>query len=154
MTNILIALNHWDATQFESDHWATASWFFGPRHKFLHAIATIAVIQPNPEKDVNDVETIIETAHRLIGKRIDDEDERYPPPDLTDDQRDEVVRYLLDCNRAMRPYLPCSGTMQLHAHVSSPDFDELYLIIKHYGDNEYPNPIKPGTSIRSSNMRC
>lgn len=150
MTNILVVLNHWEATGFGSDHWATASWFFGPTHKFLHAIATMAIIQPVNDEGEPSVDTILETAHALISKRIDCEDERYPPPSITDDQRNEVAQYLLECNRAMRPYLPSSGTMQLHSHINSESFDELYLIIKHFNEDEYPDQAGTRTGIWSS----
>lgn len=150
MKTILIALDHWNATAFGSDYWHTASWFFGPRGKFLNAIATIAVI--NPIEDIGEkyVETITETAEELIGRRLDDSDEENPPPeDLSDDARKEIVTYLLDCHKAIRPYLPDCGSLALHSFVTSPDYDDLYLIIKHHDDKEYPDQTVPGTGIRA-----
>lgn len=149
MKNILVVLDHWEATSFGSDHWATASWFFGGSQKFLNAIATIAVITPVKEEGEAYVETITETAEELIGRRIDDPDESNAPAAITDDQRTEVVQYLIDCHKAIRPYLPDTGTLQLHSYVSSESFDELYLIIKHFDDEEYPDQVVPGTGIRS-----
>lgn len=150
MNTILVALDHWNATAFNSYHWPTASWFFGPRHKFLNAIATIAVINPIKEEGELYVETITETAEELIGRRLDDEDEANPPPEhLTDDDRESVVAYLIDCHKAIRPYLPDHGTLHLHSYVTSPDFDDLYLIIKHHDDKEYPDQISAGSGIRS-----
>lgn len=149
MTNILVSFDHWDATRFASDHWATARWFFGPNSKFLKAIATMAVIQPNPDEGECSNETLVETALDLIGYRCNDEDEGSPAPDLTEDQRESVVQYLLECHTAMRPYLPSGGTMQLRAYISSPDFNELYLIINHHDEREYPDQTGPGAGIRS-----
>lgn len=147
--NILIVFDHWDATQFASDYWATASWFFGPGGRFLNAIATMAVIQPNPDEGETDVESLTETALELIGYRCDDQDEANPAPDLDEDQRNEVVQYLIECNRAMRPYLPSGGTIKLHSFVTSPEYNELYLIIKHYDDREHPDSTGPGAGIRT-----
>lgn len=150
MKTILIALDQWDATAFGSDHWATASWFFGPRGKFLNAIATIAVINPVKEIGEKYVETITETAEELIGRRLDDPDEENPPPaDLSEDDRESVIAYLLDCHKAIRPYLPDSGSLALHSFVTSPDYDDLYLIIKHHDDKEYPDQTVPGSGIRA-----
>lgn len=149
MTNILVVVDHWDATRFASDHWATARWFFGPNHKFLKAIATMAVVQPNPDEGESRNETLVETAYDIIGYRCDDQDEEHPAPDLTEDQRESVVQYLLECHAAIRPYLPSGGTMQLRSYVTSTEFKELYLIIKHHDDREYPDQTGPGAGIRA-----
>ena len=66
MTNILIVFDHWSATRFDSVHWPTANWFFGPRGNLLKAIATMAVIIPTGNGDTHH-ENLIETAHSLIG---------------------------------------------------------------------------------------
>lgn len=147
--HLLIVFDHWDATRFQSDHWATASWFFGPGGKFLKAIATMAVIQPNPDEGELYVETLTDTALDLIGYRCDDRDEANPAPDLDEDQRQEVVNYLVECNRAMRPYLPNGGTNVLHSYITDPNYNELYLIIKHHDDAEHPDTSGFGCGIRS-----
>lgn len=148
MTNILIVFDHWSATRFESDHWPTANWFFGPRGNLLKAIATMAVIIPTGNGDTHH-ENLTETAHSLIGYRCDDEDEAYPAPAIDCGQRQEIVDYLLECNKAMRPYLPDNGQISLHSYVTSPEFNELYLIIKHHDDREHTDTVSTGTGIRS-----
>lgn len=135
MKNFLITFDHWDATQFRSDHWSVASSFFGTSQKFLNAIATMAVIVPKQTGEQHDQE-LSEVANTLIGYRMSDNDESHPPGDLSDIERDQVIEYLIECNRAMRPYMPGSGTCELRAVVTSPEFKELYLIITHYDDQE------------------
>lgn len=149
MTNILIVFDHWSATRFDSDHWPTANWFFGPRGNLLKAIATMAVIIPTKDDGDNHDEKLLEAALSLIGYRCDDQDETHPAPDITDHQRQEVADYLIECNKAMRPYLPDCGEISLHSYVTSPEYDELYLIIKHYDTQERTDTISTGTGIRA-----
>lgn len=149
MTNILVVFDHWEATRFESDHWHTANWFFGTSSKFLKAIATMAVIQPTTQSDEDHVKILYETASTLIGYRNDDQDETHPAPAIDSFQREDVVKYLIECNKAMRPYLPNYGKIELHSYVTSPEYNELYLIIKHYGDQEHPDTASAVAGIRA-----
>lgn len=153
MTNILVVFDHWDATQFESDNWATANWFFGPRRNLLKAIATMAIIRPDKTKGETD-EIITETALDLIGYRCDTPDETQPAPTLSESEKDQVVSYLRECNEAMQPYLPDSGHISLHTYLTSPDYNELYLIIKHNDERDHTDTPSSRAGIRVLTSAC
>lgn len=149
MTNILVAYDRLQAEQYDHAWWHLASGFFG--RKLHSTILTLAIIKPDREEDL--VDAIRDTAETLISYRLDDEDwKKHQRTPLLELERERIIAYLYETYKACNPYMPDTGTLQYHSHVMSDDELTLYLVIKHFGEKEYPGKAFPRNSLRVSQL--
>lgn len=145
--NILITNESWPTHNWAHVDWCIASDFFTPR-KLLHAIATLTMIQ-NDESVGEDYDSALdETIAELICKRIDDEDEENPAPGITDAERNQIARYLKDAVRALRPYMPSGGSLELITYISEPEKGKLYLVVRYHPEDEHSGTAFANPSLR------
>lgn len=145
--NILITQDAHLTNDLTHEHWSIATSFFTHR-KLLHAIATLVVIQNDPESGETYDEAIDETIAQLISNRTDEEDERFPPFELDDTDRADVATYLKDAVKSLRPYMPSGGSLELVTYVSEPENDKLYLVVRYH-----PNDEHSGKAFASPGLR-
>lgn len=145
--NILIAHESFPTNNLYHDGWVAATYFF-PRQKLLHAIATLLMVQNDEERGESYDDALNETIEELIGRRYSDEDEKHPPPILTDHERNQVTRYLKDAVRAMRPYMPSGGSLELVTYINEPENNKLYLVVRYWPEDEHSSKAFASPSLR------
>lgn len=145
--NILIAQESFPTNNWCHDGWVAATHFF-PWQKLLHVIATLLMIQHDVDEGESYDAALSETIEELIDRRHSDEDEENPPPTLTDDERLHVAQYLKDAVRAMRPYMPSGGSLELVTYVSEPENNKFYLVVRYWPEDEHSGKAFASPSIR------
>ncbi|ABY62909.1 hypothetical protein ST201phi2-1p076 [Pseudomonas phage 201phi2-1] len=121
---------------------------FFPRQKLLHTIATLLMVKNDDTAGETYDEAINETIDELIGRRCSDEDEENPVPTLTDDERHQVAEYLRDAVKAMHPYMPDTGALELVTYVSEPENDKFYLVVRYWPEDEHSSKAFASPSVR------
>jgi len=138
MKNILIVHESGPTNNFTHDWWHLATSFYS-RQKLLHVITTLLVVKNDATLGETYDQALNETIEELIGKRISEEDENHPTPTISSYERECIARYLRDSVKALRPYMPDAGTFELVTYVNEPENNKLYLVVRHWSDDEYPN---------------
>lgn len=145
--NILITQASWPTNNLVHDGWGVATSFF-TQEQLLHTIATLSMIQ----NDIDDGEyydrALDETIEELIGNRISDEDKAHPAPTLSDDERHYVSEYLKDSVKALRPYMPSGGSLELITFVNEPEKDKFHLVVRYHPEDEHSGKAFTNPRVR------
>lgn len=145
--NILIAHNHWSANDIYHDGWSIATNFF-THQKLLHVLATLLMVQNDITIGEDYEKAITETVDDLIDRRLSDETEESRIIELSDYDRFQTACYLKDTVKAMRPYMPNGGSLELVTFVSEPEKDKFYLVVRYHPDDEYSNKAFASPGLR------
>ncbi len=145
--NILIANESWPTHNLAHDgYWIAASFF--TNSKLVRAVATLLMIQNDTKLGETYDAALDETIAELIGNRLSEEDEKNPPAAITDDEQLSITQYLKDAVKALRPYMPSAGSLELITYINEPDQNKFYLVVRYHPEDEHSDKAFANPSIR------
>ncbi len=146
--NILIANDATVAGDWRIEGWATAIGLFGGQ-KLLQTIATLAMIQNDIDVGgENYDEALSETIAELICTQIGKRRENGSPRPPTDDEVQQISGYLKHSVKALRPYMPSGGSLELVTYLTDPKSEIIYLVVRYHPEDEHSGKAFASPSLR------
>lgn len=135
--NLLIALDGLQFNNYGLDGWSEAINYFG--HRRLLYLTSVLLIIPTHSLDTSYEAVLNETIETFIDLETCNPNSEKITTTLTDRNRSKVIEYFRETVKALRPYLPDEESLTLVSTTMSLDQTILYLVVRYYPENEYPN---------------
>lgn len=145
--NILIAQDATVTNNWRQEGWATSIGFFGGQ-KLLQTIATLAMIQHDTDEGESYDEALSETIAELIGNHIDKRHHQGVTRDIDDEERRQITEYLKYSVKALRPYMPSGGSLELVTYLTDSKNETLYLVVRYHPNDEHSGKAFANPSVR------
>lgn len=145
--NILITQDATVSSNWREDGWATAISFFGGQ-ELLKVIVALTLVQNDVDEGESYDEAISETIEELISVQIGKRVESGAPREIDADQKYDITNYLKQSVKALRPYMPTGGAVELVTYLTDLAREKLYMVVRYHPDDEHTGKAFTSPGVR------